>query len=276
MSCSAVSNIRSQPRIPARIPERVCADALCPVRYCLPVFTGGTECCVASEKFFAALWKANAVIIFLAGLVAAAAGVGALGLILAEAFRTRHVQDVAFVEKGQGVSESTRLGDFRAIDGTDVLRAELYLDQGYDGGFGSGKQALSTRNYLFFDPESRTTRWLRPEPSGLILSTENIPEAGYVDPKPAPQAFLYVVAESDSNGDRRISQKDDKAIALSRPTGEQYKVVLPHVDGFEGAALLKNGNGLILYSLRSDIRAAEVELATFTVVDDRQLIARPQ
>src|SRR5262244_3930336 len=118
-----------------------------------------------TSRFFRYLWRANALLIF-----AATAGIGLLLLsIVASELRwdrsRQQADEVAPVVADPTSDESFHLGSLDPVEGTDVLRGELYtLRKGGGVKLGSSDyRGAETRNLLYLDTRSRTSRWLLPD-----------------------------------------------------------------------------------------------------------------
>jgi hypothetical protein len=219
-----------------------------------------------TRKLFTSIWKINAVIILLAGLLT----IAVLAFIaFEEATRTRDVEHVANIAD-TGIDKSkTELTDFTDVNGTAIMRAELRVDQEYAFSSGS-KQASSVRNYLFFDSVNKSTHWLRNDNKGVIFAFHSLPVQSYSgEDKDKPiVAFLYLIADKDTNNDKRLTESDLKDIAVSDATGKRFKVVINGIDRFNGSRFQENGHVLILYTAASHLKVADLDLQTQTLLSD--------
>jgi hypothetical protein len=121
---------------------------------------------VTSRRFFATVWRINAIALLLTAILGCCVLLFATWLIYQEATRTRHVSNVVDVADEQLDRSKAQLGTFESIAGSSVLRAPLRLEQEY--GFRSGsKGTTSVQNYLFYDPPSAKAYWLVPGYKGL-------------------------------------------------------------------------------------------------------------
>jgi hypothetical protein len=224
---------------------------------------------VTSRRLFAGLWRANALLIFAAGILSIGVMSFALVQIYRETTRTRYATQVVNVAGQQVDRASRRVGRFETVEGSPVLRATLTLEQEY--GFSSGsKETSSPQNYLYYDPRDGRSWWLLPEFTGLLLSTEQVPARKY-DEKVAPVvAFAYELVESDTSGDKRLTGSDRRTIAVSDPIGSRVVRLFRDVDELNGAYL--QGDGLLfLYTAAGVLRAAQVHRDTFAITRDAVL-----
>lgn len=209
------------------------------------------------RRFFAFVWRVNAVLILLVGVLAAVVLIMFSYLFFKDATRTRAVDDVANLALGDIDKQSAEIGAFHAVPGVAVLRAPLRVQETYALGAGS-KEAGSTRNYLHFDPSSKSAYWLKPSMEGVILQSEQLPKSEYGQPEPDAVAFGYVSVERDSNGDSRLTATDVKTIAMSDASGRNYRTVVEQADRLNDARLIAPDRMLILYSVGTRLAAVEV------------------
>lgn len=228
-----------------------------------------------ARRFFAYLWRVNAVLILFLGLLAGALLLYAGYEIYKDFIRVRHVSAVSNISAEETLEARSEIGTFEEIAGSTVLRAPLYILQSYSMGRYS-KEADSIGNYLFVDPQSRAAYWLKSGMEGVILRTESLPQIACGE-KPLPLvASIYVVVEEDSSQDGYLTAADKKSIAVSAPNGTGYRVVAENVDRLLSARLLAQDRLLILYEQDAKLAAAEVnpqpagpvEIYEFTLPDN--------
>jgi len=225
---------------------------------------------VTSRRFFATVWRVNAIMIFLTAILACAVLAFAAWQIYREATRTRQATGVLNVAEAQIDRAKAELGRFEAITGTDVLRAPLQLEQVY--GFGSGsKEATSVQNYLFYDSSDGNSHWLVSGNKGLFLSARELPERQYTRPEKPFSVFVYELIEADTSGDGKLTASDTKTVAVSDPVGSHFTRVLTGVQEVNGTTLTRSGRVLVLYTAASVLKAAEIEVETHRIVRDAPL-----
>ena len=210
-----------------------------------------------TRKFFSRIWRINAVLILLAGLLAVGLLCEAGFSLISSLTRTRHVDDVAINALGETKESSAELGSFEAITGSTVLRAPLTVRN--SGPLGSSYESGTTRNYLYFDPATRSTHWLCPSMDGVVLSSTALPADDYGAPKSNAVVAVHVVVNKDSNNDERLTDSDSKQIAVSAPDGTGYRVVVAQADRLNKALMLSPTRLLILYSMGSKLAAVELD-----------------
>lgn len=236
-----------------------------------------------SRQFFIYVWRINAIVILMAGLLASAAiAATALGLIW-QLTRTRQVSDIVNVSNNSAnkdqVKAKNEVGTFTKVAGTVFVKAPLYLIQEYEY-FSATKESNSIQNYVFFDAVKKTSTWLRPENKGLILSTTAFPElidSNFEASKVPTTAYIYLLAEQDTNNDQRIDRDDQKKIAISDPSGARFKVLIEQVDRFNGVTTIKDQADRIsvLYISNQKLKASEVDLRSQIVLNTTDLQPQP-
>jgi hypothetical protein len=116
---------------------------------------------VTGRRFFAVVWRANALLILVTAVLACAVLAYGAWQIYRETTRMRQATGIVNVAEERIDRSKVELGRFEAIAGTDMLRAPLQLQQVY--GFSSGsKEATSVQNYLFYDSGDGSSHWLVP------------------------------------------------------------------------------------------------------------------
>ena len=208
------------------------------------------------RRFFALLWRINAVLILVAGILA----VVALGFAVVMMLNSTRSQDGDALTQAvfPDDNKAATLGAFEAVPGTDVLRARLNVGDRPAFGSGSRYADSTVRNYLFVDPESRNAHWLRPSMEGVFLHSINLPESGFNEKPPDVRLFVYTLVERDTNGDRQLTEADSKTIAVSDPAGKRFRIVVTGADELRDSRLLRSDRLLVLYSAGAKLMAAEL------------------
>jgi hypothetical protein len=210
-----------------------------------------------THKIFARIWRINAIIILLVGLIAGLV-LSVVGyMLLKDTMRNRQVNDVANITLGEVQRSAALLGSFEEIPGSTVLRAPLTVKQTYALG-SSSKDAGSTRNYLYFDPATRSASWLLPSMDSVVLSSIALPSSEYGGNKKDVAVFVHVSVSADTDNDGRLTASDTKQIAISSPNGKNYRVLVSKVDKMNEAMIMPSGRLLILYSIGAQLNAMEL------------------
>jgi hypothetical protein len=230
-----------------------------------------------SRQVFTYIWRINAVIILLMGILASASFAATVWGLFRQATRTQEVSNVVNLSTNDEVKVKTTIGTFGQISGTDIIKAPLYLIQEYDYRAGS-KESSSVQNYIFYDPTKKVSYWLRPKSEGLLLSTIALPdltESTGKEHQLPTVGYVYLVADKDTNNDKRINDEDQKSIAISDPSGLRFKVLINQVDRFNGTSTIKNNRVSILYQSENKLKVAEVDLRSQEIVSNSEFSSQP-
>lgn len=200
-------------------------------------------------------------------LVAAVAG----GELVSSALRQRGRDRAALVEAAPAHSEpGAPVLEFRdpvSMDGTAYSVLALVEEDGTRSKFGSEPYVAWTRNLLFHDASTGTTRWLRPD-SRACIDWDQIREHGQPG---AIRWIRYEIAEADTNGDGRVTCADRSAIAISDPGGDGLATVLRDVDRVRGYAPLQRTVLTVFYVRGRVDRVADIDLVARKVIRDQPL-----
>jgi hypothetical protein len=142
---------------------------------------------VKARRFFAVVWRVNAILFLLMATLSVAMFSFGLLQIYREFARTRQTTDVLDVADERIDRSKVQLSSFQKIGDSGVLRAALQTEQ--EHGFSSGPNT-AVQNYLFYDASDGSSRWLLRGNKGLILATHELPEAGCGNTSD-PVAVLY-------------------------------------------------------------------------------------
>lgn len=222
------------------------------------------------SKFFNFVWHINGLIIFVAGILAIAILLYAGYVIAKELTRDREVRNVVNVEKTTEANENWRLGRLMTVSGTPYSMVPLHSNQSYAQSYYS-KSSSSTRNYLFVDAEVDSKHWLLDASNFLIAETEYINSDRNNNEYEVVLAILYVTIKTDSNNDDRITTKDLKTIAFSKPNGRSYKEVLTNIDILIGHKKKTDNSLMLLYQRNGIGYSANLSLDDFTLSNETQL-----
>lgn len=186
-----------------------------------------------------------------------------------------------------GLPTKGDVSDFEQIAGTDILRASLYVSND-ERGLSSYKGYQPVQNYIFFNTTNQTFSLLKPTDQSLLLTTLNLTELkpepnseprnaelnteiansrSGITTKVNPAGFVYLVADQDTNNDRQIDNADLKKIAISDVSGLRYKVLFDRVMQLKGVSAVKNNRVFIFYLVDQQIKSAEVDLRSQSVIN---------
>jgi|JFJP01.1.fsa_nt_gi hypothetical protein len=187
------------------------------------------------------------------------------------------------VNRQDGSSTKAEIGEFQQIEGTDILRAELYAKED-DKFMPSYTPSKFIQNYIFFDSTKQRFYPLKSENTSILLSITNITETNSNNEinsnlletkKPRPVGFAYVIVDQDTNNDKRINQDDLQKIAISDVSGLRFKVLIDRVDKFKGVSIVKNNRVFLIYLSESKIKAAEIDVRSQEIISNSEFSRQP-
>jgi hypothetical protein len=168
-----------------------------------------------------------------------------------------------------GVSRT--LGSFRPVYGTKYLMAPI-TSEGKGEYFSSKGNYGNTHNYAFFDTEDELTRTLLPSNDYWITETKRIPEEEDArQPSTPVQWFLYFLVKSDTDGDKKLTPKDNKVLAISDAGGAGYTEIISEVEEVYGQALSGATCLHIIYRSKSKKYVAKIDLPNGKVLSTKEL-----
>ncbi len=227
-----------------------------------------------ATRFFRILWRANAVIVFAVGVLSVFALSYVAIEIARDVTRARQTGRVVNLADQQVDRANFEIGHFQEVAGADVFRAPLLSEQEYAFAYGS-KSASATRNFLFYDPNSRQVQWLVDSNDWLITEEDALVEPHGTERNRPVLAFLYQLVDKDTNDDRKLTANDLSSIALSNPKGGAFTVVKRAVDKVLGHAVMSPSSVAVFYAASGELRFLEVSLTTFDVTHDARISGLP-
>jgi hypothetical protein len=215
-----------------------------------------------SRRFFAKLWRWNAIVIFLVGVAAIVVLLTALvGMVFDDG-----TENVVHVAPEDVRRSKTWVGVFERIDGSDILRAPLHLDQEISGSY--SEESSAVQNYLFYDPSTAASYWLFSDSATLVASAKELPSRAYTEDRVPVVAFVYEQISRDTDSDRRLTNNDLKTIAVSDGTGKRFTPVLRNVTTLHAAELVNGDAIVIIHETAAKMRAVTIDLATLRIIRD--------
>ena len=205
---------------------------------------------MTKTRFFRYLWRANALLIFLA-TGAGCALVASLLLSEVGCNARRRLEAEAAPQVLADPSERLYLGPLKRVEGTSVLRAELLA--GRQGvALGSGGYGTETRNILYFEPHSNIARWLLPD-SSSVVSDETVVWAEEERESGDRRQLAVVTLVKKKGAD---SELDVGTLMIMDPEGRNSQVVSDGVRALSHAALTDDDRiTLIFERQRKYVRA---------------------
>jgi len=221
-----------------------------------------------ASRLFRLVWRINALVILVAGVLASAVATLALTFLWREQTQTREVRGVVNIAGAEVQQEKFRLGRFEPLRSVGLLRASLTSEQEYDQAAFS-KSASAIRNYLFFDPTTRESRWLLPSNGQVFLLDVDL-----FYPSRSPHeddderrclGTLLILVGSDSNGDDRLNEQDAKSVAITAADGTEYRVVAEQIDDYHGQYVRSEDEVIVFFTQRATMTSASIDLRTLSL-----------
>ncbi|NEO71439.1 hypothetical protein [Moorena sp. SIO3H5] len=233
------------------------------------------------NQFFIFVWRFNAILILVAGLLAIPAAFASLASVAMKIIvkitrknrRTINVVNVNHNDssKYHKKSQKLQIGDFIEVDGTTYIMLQLYYTQSY-----SAKSTSSIINYLFLDSETGTSKWLFSNNDYLIKGFRLISETNNNTNNTGEsisqvRAVLYQLMKQDTNGDGRLTNEKGMTIAFTHFNGNDYQEVLTGVDRFLGYKVINANSLLIVYKRDGIVYSAKVSLDNFALSNEKEI-----
>jgi hypothetical protein len=204
----------------------------------------------ASEsRFFKYVWRFNALAIAGAATTCIVLGLSAGWSIFNAEPRPHRVTNVVNVDQENKASEEFSLGNPSAIAGIPYVQVPLYRGRRYGVGSiysGGSQQAV---NFLFLNISTNESRWLFNGVGQLIIDSHvlfnKLKDAN--DPSRTAVAVVHVVVEKDTDGDKRLTEKDAISLATSATDGTNYRKLIEGVDQIYAVKQIADDKVLVLY-----------------------------
>ncbi len=222
------------------------------------------------SKFFKFVWRLNGLILMIAGILAIGVLVFAGYKIITDITRERNTHNIVNVQDEDDIKEKWQLGNMSDIEGSPWIMIPLNSNQSYAQSYYS-KSSSSVRNYLFINSQNNEKHWLFNTNEYLILEAELLSKNEYESNERNILAILYKVVKSDSDSDKRLTNKDLQTISISLPNGIGYKEILNGVDNFIGKKIVNEKSLLLLFQKEGIGYSANVNLTKFTVSNKTEL-----
>jgi len=179
-----------------------------------------------AHRLFRNIWRVNAIIIFFAGIILALAGLAALYEVVSYATRDRAIHDVVVRDEREA---ETRLwiGEFETLKGIPAAIAPYHREQSYALRSYS-KTAGSIVDYVVVNTRDGSSWRLLGDDKGIVMKRWLFGSADTGNPSyrrnEGPVSLIAVSAVwSDTDGDGRITGKDNKDLIAATPDGSLRK-----------------------------------------------------
>jgi len=219
-------------------------------------------------KFYKNVWRFNALVIALAGVLATILLLFATYTIYKDASRNRQRNEIVNIDPKTNIEEVFRLGRVKHITGSKAVIVPLYSDQKFSLNYSASKSTASTRNILFSNMGDETNKWLLSDNKFLIVNHKLISEGHSYDKTREVVVILYNIIKSDTNHDSRLTKNDKVTVSLSDPEGNSYAEVIKNTDTVLGAELLDKEAIAIMHTRDNKGYTTYVNLLTFKVIKE--------
>ena len=230
-------------------------------------------------KIFQFIQASNTVTVFAASLMAIALFGGGAALLAADSLFSRQTYsgDSIAIEPEEESETKLELEGFRPLSGTPYLIADQvarqYKSRGVLSSSSYDKQ-VSTRNYLFFDGNGKTSHWLRPNSDFLFLEKRELTQS-QDDADSTVQCLLYSLVKADSNDDQQLNYDDAKAIALSDPSGKNYQELIQNIDQVQQIHQQNDQRVLVFYRADEKHYVADIDFVQGKLLATQELPLAP-
>ncbi|CAN5497485.1 hypothetical protein BH18ACI3_BH18ACI3_13960 [soil metagenome] len=224
------------------------------------------------NKIFRWVWRLNAVMIFAGGIIVLVVIISAFYPTIKDFLSRKpvyHESDMVNVDERADIGSEWRLGGFNRISTTSFLISPFFSKQEYNVGFGSGKDASATRNYLILDSSDKSTRWLVPTNNNLFLNQSEIHETA--DKNSKVVALRYNVVQEDTNGDGRLTDADKTDFAISDINGANFSTVVRWIDDFLGEEQPSADTLFLFYRSDGKNLFAEIGISEKKIIETKEL-----
>ena len=206
-------------------------------------------------------------------LFAVAAGIILLIWGLAQTFfySANEHKDAAVVDINQGTHqrEYLNLGNSTKMTGLSVVRMPLNSDTSYRS-FSSESSGGRTRNFLFIDFSSMSSKWLFDGFQRLILNEHDL-YASLNNSGTNVVGSIYEVVASDTNGDGKVTEDDQVAAFWGTPDGKDVIEVVSSAKRILSVEQVTDTEVLIIYQQEKSTVALLLSTSTGKKIREGQL-----
>jgi hypothetical protein len=203
------------------------------------------------NRTFRLIWRFNAVAIAIAASVVTLATLVALYFAGVELMRNRNVYQSIRVDPAPIIKDVVQLGRPEFVAGTDyisypAMRQQLSQVASYFKKVSSGNQV----NLYFANKNTGAGQWLLKDNSKLILTSQWLlagDPANNSDGKLPTAAGIYTIVENDTNKDEVMNASDFSTLAMSKPDGSGFVVLLAGVDEIQSVQQISDKQFVVSY-----------------------------
>ena len=223
------------------------------------------------SRIFKNVWRFNAIIIAVAGILSIIVLLFASYMIIKETRGKRHHFEIVNIDPETKIEETFRLGGIEHVSGSESVIVPLYSDQDFSLNYSGNKSTVSIRNILFSNMLIDKNSWLLPTNKFLISEHRLINESNSWDRDEKVLTILYYIVKNDTNKDNRLTSNDKLTVALSTPDGENYSEVIFNVDDVLGYTVLNKNALAVMFNRENQGYTAYIELSNFSVTKEKAL-----
>lgn len=222
------------------------------------------------SKIFKNIWRVNAIIIMIVGILGVALTLFACIMTYKDITRDRSVRNIVNITESPEDDENWRLGRIIPITGSNLVMMPLESDQSYSGS-SYNKHSSSIRNFLFIDIIDDKQYWLFQNNDYLITQTSQLPKSAHSEKKEETKALLYYIVKSDTNNDSTLASSDLLTIALSKPNGEGYVEILENIDFVNDYDPINEKSVLLVFQKNNVGFSAKIDLESLSISNPKEL-----
>jgi hypothetical protein len=224
------------------------------------------------ERFFQIVKRINQLLVLL--LLLGMAGLMIFGVFESSRWNNHNSVEVAETGAEKAPVISFTFSSLETINGSDVQVMELKTDK-VRGKFSRNGLENQVRNLVFLTDGEKEPRWLFKDHKNLIVKNEQLTEIPYGE-KMRPTRALYIAyVDEDTNGDKFLSEDDQRNIALTKPDGKGMTVVLSKVDKIFSHHLSDAEHVSFIYQKNGSVKRASFLLTDFSLLQDQEILAVP-
>lgn len=168
------------------------------------------------------------------------------------------------------------LGDFRQVQGTDTLIAEITQDnQSYGSArwFSYENGNPSIHNLVFMDGKTLASHRLFDSNANIITQIDQLPPPVYQDGEKTitVRCIIYQVAQKDTNQDGRLDNSDQLNVWLTDAAGNGQTLLLDSVDRVYWTGILGQDSLGIVYRQGETHKASLIDLNSRAITASKPL-----
>ena len=162
------------------------------------------------------------------------------------------------------------LGSFKSVNGSSYLMAPVESET--EGGYSSKGSSRNVHNYVFFNTANESVHTLMPTNDYWVTETISFPEVRGNTQKNEPvQWFLYFIVKEDTDGDKRLTYKDNRTLAISDAAGTGFTELIADVEEVYGQAMRDSSTLFIIYRSQSKKYVAKIDLQNRKLASTKEL-----